>query len=199
MRIDIPVYEGLDELDALAPLEVLRNAERMGADFSTRLLTRTPAEAVTGSHRVGFFCDGVFEPGAADLVLVPGGGWAGRPEVGAWGEVQRGDWLPLLAQAAGSGSIMAAVCTGTMLLAHAGVVGTRRAATHHAAWGDLAATGATVVKDRVVDDGTLITCGGVTAGLDLALWIVERFDSAERAEEIGVIMEYPRSRPTTGC
>jgi len=114
----------------------------------------------------------------------------GAPGGGGLGEVQRGDWLPLLAQAAGSGSIMAAVCTGTMLLAHAGVVGTRRAATHHAAWGDLAATGGPPwSRTGWSTTAPCITCGGVTAGLDLALWIVERFDSAERAEEIGVIME----------
>jgi transcriptional regulator GlxA family with amidase domain len=69
---------------------------------------------------------------------------------------------------------MAGVCTGTMLLAHAGVVCDRRAGTHHTAWEDLAASGARQVKDRIVDDGDLITSGGVTGGIDLALWLIER-------------------------
>jgi transcriptional regulator GlxA family with amidase domain len=90
---------------------------------------------------------------------------------GSSAAVQRGDWLPLLAAAGGSSAITAGVCTGTMLLAHAGAIGNRRAGTHHSAWDDLAATGATVVKDRVVDDGDLITSGGVTSGVDLALWL----------------------------
>src|SRR6188768_3950313 len=79
------------------------------------------------------------------------------------GEVQRGDWLPLLADAAKCAKVVAGVCTGTMLLAHAGIIGSRRAATHHTAWDDLQATGATLVKDRV-DDGDLVTSGGVASG-----------------------------------
>jgi transcriptional regulator GlxA family with amidase domain len=106
--------------------------------------------------------------------------------------VQRGDWLPLLADAAKTADVMAGVCTGTMLLAHAGVIGSRRAGTHHTAWGDLRATGATLVKDRVVDDGVLVTSGGVTSGIDLALWLVEREFGHDLAERTGARMEYPR-------
>lgn len=194
MQVDIVVYEGLDELDAVGPLEVFRNAASAGVDLGSRLVCRGTPELVTANHDLRFWPDARYEPGA-DLLLVPGGGWAARSEVGAWGEVRRGDWLALLAAAAGSGTAMAAVCTGTMLLAHAGVVGDRRAGTHHAAWDDLVATGATLVKDRVVDDGDLITSGGVTSGIDLALWIVERYFSAELADGIAHQMEYPRARP----
>jgi len=77
MRIEIPVYDGLDELDALGPLEVFRNAERMGADLSVRLVTLVECTAVTGSHGLTFQPDGVYQPGA-ELVVVPGGGWAAR-------------------------------------------------------------------------------------------------------------------------
>ena len=82
-----------------------------------------------------------------------------------------------------------------MLLAHAGVIGDRRAGTHHSAWDDLAATGATVVRDRVVDDGDLITGGGVTSGIDVALWLVERELSPVLADRIAEGMEYARFRP----
>jgi len=92
-------------------------------------------------------------------------------------------------------AVMASVCTGTMLLAHAGIVGTRRATTHHNAWDDLVATGATLVKERVVDDGDLVSAGGVTSGLDLALWLVERFASREQADQVARAMEYERWRP----
>ena len=196
MRIDIPLFEGVDELDVIGPFEVLRNATQAGGDFDVRLVTRTSVDFMRGSHGLRFKPDGVYEPGA-DMVVVPGGAWIARGDVGAWGEVQRGDWLPLLADAAEQGTLMGSVCTGAMLLAHAGVIGARRASTHHSAWDDLAATGATVVKDRVVDDGDLVTAGGVTSGLDLALWLVERFDSRALADGIASSMEYERTRPLT--
>ncbi len=90
---------------------------------------------------------------------------------------------------------MAGVCTGTMLLAHGGVIGTRRASTHHTALADLAETGAEVINERVVDEGDLVTSGGVTSGIDLALWLVERFTDRELADRLGRRMEYQRARP----
>ena len=194
MRIDIVCFHGLDELDAVGPLEVFRNAEAAGVDLEVRLVTRQPVDQVVASHGLAFRPDGVFAPGA-DVVLVPGGSWAARREVGAWGEVRRGEWLPLLAEAAAGGALMTSVCTGALLLAHAGIIGRRRATTHHSAWDDLVATGATLVKERVVDDGDLVTAGGVTSGIDLALWLVERFSSAELADQLADGLEYRRTRP----
>jgi len=194
VQIDIVVYDGLDEMDAFGPLEVLRSAEAAGADITARLVTRVPTEQVTGAFGLRFCPDATYEPGA-DVLVVPGGGWAARAERGACAEVQAGSWLPLLADAARQVRIMAGVCTGTMLLAHAGVVGTRRASTHHTALADLAATGAEVVNERVVDDGDLITSGGVTAGIDLALWLVERLTDHGFADGLARRMEYQRVRP----
>ena len=94
---------------------------------------RNPAgqDTVLGAYGLRFVPDGIFEPGAADVLVVPGGGWAARDEAGAWGEVRRGDLLPLLGEARQSTSLMAGVCTGTMLLAQ-GARG-RLARSHHVA------------------------------------------------------------------
>src|SRR5919108_177163 len=115
MRIDIILFDGFDELDAIGPFEVLRNAEGLG-----------------------------------------------------------GDLLPaLVARARDRGTAVGSVCTGAMILAAAGLVQGRPATTHHSAIEDLRGAGATIVDGaRVVDDGDLITAGGVTSGLDLALWLV---------------------------
>jgi putative intracellular protease/amidase len=157
MRADIIVYDGLDELDAIGPLEVLRSATLVGADVSARLVTRAPQEILTGAHGLRLIPDGVFVPGEANVIIVAGGGWVARSEAGVHAEVARGEWPRLLANAPAGADIVAAVCTGSMLLAHAGLIGNRRATTHHAAWEDLAATGATLVRNRVVDDGDLVT------------------------------------------
>jgi transcriptional regulator GlxA family with amidase domain len=194
MLIDLVVYDGVDELDVVGPLEVLRRAGQIGAGFEVRLVVREPAKKVTGAVGLKFRPDAVFD-GTAEIVVVPGGGWAARAKRGAWREAQQGDLVRLLAGAAGEGVIMAGVCTGTMLLAHAGVVGSRRASTHHSARADLAALGATVLNDRVVDDGDLVTSGGVTSGIDLGCWLVERFASRDLADAIADALEYRRFRP----
>jgi len=194
MLVDILVFDGVDELDAVGPFEVCRSAGQF-AEVETRIVTRGGQPWVTGAYGLKMESDGAFEPSRADVLIVPGGGWAARAEQGAFAEFQRGDLLPLLAAAVESTSIMAGICTGTMLLAHAGVIGDRRANTHRSAQADLAQTGATVVPDRVVDSGDLVTCGGVTSGIDAALWIVERMCSRDVADRVADRMEYERWRP----
>ena len=190
MRIDLVVFDGADELDVFGPFEVFRRTEALGAEVATRLCTASPAEYVTGAFHSRFMVDGVLRPGEADLVVVPGGGWVARSEHGARAEADRGVLPRALLDAARSGSVMAGVCTGTMILAYAGIVGARRATTHHDAVADLAATGATVVAERVVDEGDLVTCGGVTSGIDLALHLVVRYFSRGLAELVAEGLEY---------
>ena len=195
LLIDIAVFDGFDELDALGPLEVFRTAADYGADVRARLVTGGVQDVVRAAHGLRVQVDGRLVPGRADVLLVPGGGWTSRSKAGAWAEAQRGVLPAQIAAAAGTTRVLAGVCTGVLLLAHAGVVGTRRAATHHGARAELAATGATVLTDRVVDDGDLVTCGGVTSGIDMALWLVERELGTDTAEQVAAELEYQRVRP----
>jgi transcriptional regulator GlxA family with amidase domain len=192
VRIDIVLFDGLDEMDVVGPLEVLRAAALTGADLDVRLAGRTDLAPVTGTFGLTFSPDVVFDPDAADVVVVPGGQWANRGERGAWAEVQRGDWLPPLGAAAGTGALMVSVCTGAMLLAHAGIIGTRTATTHRVALDDLAATGANVVTDRVVHDGPVVTGGGVTSGIDVGLYLVEHLLGSDEAALAATRLEYTR-------
>ena len=188
--IDIVLFDGVDELDAVGPLEVLRGAAADGADLEVRLVTRELPLEVTGNHGLRMKADAVYSLGA-DILLVPGGGWIARAEAGAWAEAERGDWLPLIKAAADAGAILAAVCTGAMLLARADVIGARPATTHHGARAELEAAGVRVVDQRVVDAGGLVTAGGVTSGIDLGLHLVERLVSPEAAEAQAARLEYP--------
>lgn len=197
VRVEIVVFDGVDEMDAIGPLEVFRSAGSMGENLTAHLVTRTPTEMVHGAYGLSFVPDDVFVAGRADVVVVAGGGWSARSDRGAWGEVQRGDWLPLLREARTRSRLLAGVCTGSLLLAHAGLLEGRRANTHHLAQGDLRSLGVTVVDERVVDDGDVVSSGGVTSGIDLALWIVERELSPATAERIATRMEYHRFVPNS--
>src|SRR5579884_458024 len=190
--IDIVLFDGVDELDAVGPLRVLRGAAAAGADLAARLVTRTEPLEVTGQHGLALRADAVYEPGA-DILLVPGGGWVARAAAGAWAEAERGDWLPLIRAAADAGVLLAGVCTGAMLLARAGVIGDRPATTHQDAKADLEAAGVKVLDERVVDAGGLVTSGGVTSGIDLALHLVDRLAGREAAEAEARRLEYPWS------
>jgi len=192
VRIDVILFDGLDELDVVGPLEVLRGVALGREDWAVRLAGRGGTAPVRGTFGLSFTPDVTFAPGEADVVVVPGGGWARRAERSVWGEVQRGDWLPLLAAAADGGSLMASVCTGAMLLAHAGVIGGRIATTHHLALDDLAATGAHVVAERVVDAGSLVTGAGVTSGIDVGLQLVEHAVGPDVANAAARRLEYVR-------
>lgn len=194
-RIDILIFDGVDELDAIAPYRVLKGARWAGANFSVRLVTLRPAATVTASAGLTVVPDGVLgDPALPDILIVPGGGWASRAEVGAWAEAQRGEIPAALAKAIAEAPAMtlATVCTGAMLAAYAGLTAGRRAITHHAALAELAEKGTEVIPARVVDDGSLISAGGVTSGLDLALWLVERFAGPDVALKMERNLEYER-------
>jgi transcriptional regulator GlxA family with amidase domain len=190
MDVSVLLFEGFDELDAVAPYEVFRTASEFGADLDATTRTLVPSEQVTARHGLTLAPDDVLF-GAPDLVLVPGGGWNDRESPGVWSEVEE-DTLPeRLATLHEGGATVASVCTGAMLLAEAGLLDGRPATTHEAAKDDLREyDGVDVRDDRYVDDGTILTAGGVTAGIDLALHIVERECSPGVAEEVANEIEY---------
>lgn len=191
MRIEIVLYPGFDELDGIGPFEVLRQAQARGARLETRLVSLSGAGEICASHGLRVQCEGLLaEQGRPDLVIVPGGGWSSRAKRGAWAEAQSGELPAALGKLHRGGAQMASVCTGSMLLAAAGILRGRRATTHHLALEELRAQGAELVDARVVDDGDVITASGVTSGLDLALWLVERFASAELAQQVRRELEY---------
>ena len=189
--IEVILFDGFDELDALGPYEVFRTAQENGADIHAELVGAHGAATITASHGARFIVDRG-PSGASDMVVVPGGGWNTRDGTGAWSEAQRGDLPERIAEIHRGGTTVASVCTGAMLLAAAGITTGRPATTHHVAIDDLRASGAVIVDARVVDDGDVITAGGVTSGLDLALLIVERQAGREIADGVAREIEYER-------
>jgi transcriptional regulator GlxA family with amidase domain len=206
--VDVLLYDGFDELDGIGPYEVFDYAmgfagegdERAGR---VRYVTLAERDSVTASHGTRVGVDGVLaEPGAADapdLLVVPGGGWSARDEeASAWAEAQKGDVPRALADHHAGGTRIASVCTGSMLLAEGGVTDGRRAVTHAAAIDELRESGAEVVDARVVDDGDLLSAGGVTSGIDLALYVVEREFGEDVAARIATTIEYERRYEVAG-
>ena len=187
MRIEIVVFDGFDDLDAFGPHEVLSHAANRLAGWSSTLVAVDAPGTVRSAHGVVMTLDAVL--GTPDVVVVPGGGW--HSERGARAEADRGVLPRRLAELADRGTIVASVCTGAMILAAAGLTTGRPAVTHASALDDLETSGALVRRDeRVVDDGTLLTAGGVTSGLDLALHLIAREADPATARAVAGHIEY---------
>jgi transcriptional regulator GlxA family with amidase domain len=208
MRIEIPLFEGFDDVDAIGPFEVLANAAFTLPGVTVELVGAHGAGEVVSSHGARVVTDRGLSADA-DLVIVPGGGWNGprhygldvSDEVdervkGLRRQFEDGRLASKLAELHAGGATLASVCTGALLLAGAGVLDGRPATTHRGNLDQLAGLGADVDRTaRVVDDGDVLTCGGVTSGLDLALHIVEREWGSELATGIASLMEHERVGP----
>ncbi len=177
------VFDGFDDLDAVAPLEILT-----AAGFRTQV-ARPPGHATTVRSAHGLVLDVPDELGAPELVVVPGGGWLDH----APGVRDQCDGpLPgALAALHRAGTVVASVCTGAMLLARAGLLTGRPAVTNRNALNHLEAAGVDVRREaRVVDDGSVVTAGGPAAGLDLGVRLVARFAGDESGARAAARLEH---------
>jgi transcriptional regulator GlxA family with amidase domain len=191
--IEVVVFDGFDELDAIGPYEVLENAATAGADAAVDLVTVDDATTVTGSHGLTVASQGPLSEWP-DVLVVPGGGWNDRADDGAWAAVQSGDIPDAIRASHEQGTTIASVCTGAMIAEAAGVFDGRRATTHAGAIEDLQSAGVETVDARVVDEGDVLSAGGVTAGIDLAFRLVERFWGEAIATKVATEMEYEPSK-----
>ncbi len=192
MRVAIPVFPGIEELDAIAPFEVFGLARSAGLDVQVDLVTHVPEPIVRGFH--GLEMTGLLAfTGEYDTVVVPGGAWMAGGNQGVRQAINEGILPRLLKQQFEQGATIASVCTGTFLLEAAGLLGGISATTHHLAMDDLKATGVNTLTARVVDAGRILTSGGIASGLDLSLWLLERTFGKESAGRIAKILEYERS------
>ena len=120
-----------------------------------------------------------------DLLFIPGG-FATR-------SLQHDAAFIAWLKSAASVPLKISVCTGALLLGAAGFLQGRRATTHPSAHAELAPYCRTVVSERVVDEGEVITAGGVSASLDLGLHVVQRLSGRDARERIARQMDYPYS------
>jgi transcriptional regulator GlxA family with amidase domain len=190
--IAIPLFDGVDELDALGPFEVFRNAERFGATLSCELIASSRDTLITASHGVRMLPTAALDAKPWSWLVIPGGNWS-RPSLpGVRAEIELGAWTKFISSYYSSRVPVASVCTGAMLLSAAGLLRGRKATTHEVSKQALAEEGAVVIEARVVDDGDIVTAGGVTSGIDLAFYLLTRWFGRELADKTAKLIEYQR-------
>ncbi|MGY1631042.1 DJ-1/PfpI family protein [Geodermatophilus sp. SYSU D01186] len=185
MQIAIFLFERLTALDAVGPYEVLSRLPGAQTVFVGERLG--PVRTDVGS--LGLQVDATLaEVPAPDVVLVPGG--FGQTAHMADGPVH--EWLRAADR---TSTWTTSVCTGSLVLAAAGLLAGRRATTHWLAADQLGDWGALRADERIVVDGKYVTAAGVSAGIDMGLALVERIAGAATAQAIQLGMEYDPQPP----
>ncbi len=187
-RIALLAFPRLTFLDLIGAYDALRRVTPMGIAPDVRVtLIGTEAEVVDDSGLV-VRAHAVYDDlNGYDLLFAPGG-------FGTRTLMHDARFLQYLATW-GEDRPMASVCTGSLLLGAAGFLKGRRATTHQNAFDMLRPLCGEVVTDRrIVDEGRIVTAGGVASSLDLGLYLVEKYWGAPARETIAAQMEYTAYR-----
>jgi transcriptional regulator GlxA family with amidase domain len=193
VRIGIALFEDAEELDFAGPWEVLGAWATQWPDDGVEVVTIADTlDPVRCAKGLRVLPDATWETAGRLDVLVYPGGMGTRPQLGD--ERVRGRLRGL----AGGGTLMTSVCTGSLVYADAGLLDGRPATTYWAQLELLASLGRDIEvrgADRFVDDGEVVTAAGVSAGIDMALHLVARLHSVERARDVRRYIQYDPSPP----
>lgn len=188
--LGVLLYPDFELLDVFGPLEMFGN---VGPELAIRTVAEQAGEVASAQGpRVVADHDLVDCP-KLELLLVPGG-------VGTLPVLENEPLLEWLRKRSEQAEITLSVCSGSAILARAGLLDGRRATSNKQFFSLAAAQSAAVEwveSARWVDDGRFVTSSGVSAGTDMALAVIERLYGAERAEEIANLTEYARETDPT--
>jgi transcriptional regulator GlxA family with amidase domain len=191
--IGVALFDGAEELDWAGPWEVLAAWATQWPDDGVRVLTLArEAGTITCAKGLRVLPDETWESAPPlDVLVYPGGRGTRRDLV----DEAVLDWVR---EIAAGGTVVSSVCTGSLVLAAAGLLDGRPATTHWQSLELLPTLGREIEvrpDDRFVDDGTVITAAGVSAGIDMALHLVARLHSRERAREVLRYIQYDPEPP----
>ncbi|HSZ68798.1 MAG TPA: DJ-1/PfpI family protein [Solirubrobacteraceae bacterium] len=185
MQIAIVMFDRLAALDVVGPYEVLSRIP--GAEVT--FVAERPGQVRTDTGRLGLAADAALkEHPHPDVVLVPGGS-------GQIDQMHNEPLLSWLRAAHETSTWTVGVCTGSLILAAAGLLAGRRATAHWTALDELGRLGAEVAHERYVFDGKLVTTAGVSAGIDMALALAAEIAGQRVAQAIQLGIEYDPQPP----
>ena len=185
------IFDGAEELDFAGPWEVFTASSMVRENADATVLIAERADPVRCAKGMRVVPDHTLESHPPlDVLLIPGGQGT-RREVSNPAVI---DWIRSVSEET---AWTTSVCTGALLLHEAGPARGRRVATHFAFEDTLAARGdVTVVRDaRYVVDGKLVTSQGVSAGIDMALWLIGRLHGREHARTVRRYIQYEPAPP----
>lgn len=184
LDIGLLVFPQVQQLDLTGPYEVFASLP----DTRVHLVWKEIVPIVSATGLILTPTITLADCPALDVICMPGGG-------GVNALMRDAEVLDFIRNQAAGARYVTSVCTGSLVLGAAGLLKGRRATSHWNAIDFLPAFGAEPVKARVVEDGNLITAGGVTSGIDFGLTIAARIAGQEAAELIQLSLEYAPAPP----
>ena len=192
-RIGIALFDGAEELDWAGPWEVLSFwAQMFDDDIEVFTVARDNAAPIECAKGLRVLADYSWASAPAIDVLVYPGGRGTRAQIGD--EAIRA-WIRSVHAGA---TLTTSVCTGALVLADAGLLTNKAATTYWSSFDELSAIDDTIEArpdDRFVDEGDIITAAGVSAGIDMALYLIVRLASEERARDVKRGIQYDPQPP----
>jgi putative intracellular protease/amidase len=185
MDIAIPIFDRFTALDAVGPYEVLSRLP--GA--RVRFVAHDAGPVRADTRMLTLVAEARFEDVPSPEVLVVPGGKGTRALLD---DARLLDWIRGVHE---TSEWTTSVCTGSLLLAAAGVLEGLDAATHWGAWGELGQLGVRPTARRVVEEGKIITAAGVSSGIDMALTLAARIAGEDIAKAIQLELEYDPRPP----
>ena len=183
-RVGMLIFPRLTQLDMTGPYEVLARLPDTTVDLIAR--TREPVTTDRGMQIVPTTTYAECLP--LDVIMVPGG--PGQQDL-----MEDEKALAFLRTQAKGARFVTSVCTGSLVLAAAGLLEGKRATCHWAAIDNLALMGAVPTRERVVVDGNVVTGAGVASGIDFALKLAAILSGEEVARQIQLQIEYDPDPP----
>ena len=184
MKAAFIVFDGMTFLDFVGFYDAVTRLKTMKImeGFEWRVCART--KRVADDRGLAIEVDCVGEPlDGCDILFVPGG-------FGTRTLQRDGDFVAWI-KTAEPAQLKVSVCTGALLLGAAGFLRGRRATTHPNAYDELTPYCGSVVRERVVDEGNIITARGVSSSIDAGLYVVHKLAGAEARDRIAAQMDYP--------
>ena len=185
MEIAIPIYDGFTALDAIGPYSVLHLIP--GAEVRWLGEKSGPTKDETATCEI--VADAVWEECREPEILVVPGGSGNRHLIG---DERLSEWLTGVHE---NTQYTTSVCTGSLLLAGAGILDGLEATTHWLAMDTLEENGAKPTSRRVVEQGKVITSAGVSSGIDMSLRLTELLYGPELAQTLQLAIEYDPEPP----
>ena len=184
ITIGIVIFPDVEELDFIAPFEVLSYINKIQPNSTNVLLIAPSLEPVRAFNGLRVLPDVSFESCPnLDILLFPGG--KGRTK---W--MKEASIQTFIKSRQEEIRYLASVCTGAFFLAEAGLLKGKKATTYHSAFDELSRYEVNVIASKVVCDGNIVTAGGVSSGLELGFYLLRELFGISLAQEVATKIEY---------